>query len=77
MERRIVTVDRYKEIGRRLREGRAVRKITRTLGCSRRLIREIRAGPKGSPDAPRVLAHPLWMGQLEWPAIIHDLGLVG
>jgi hypothetical protein len=75
MARRILTVDRYEEIGRRLQEGRGVREIARALGCSRRLIREIRAGLKRSPDAPRALADPLWMAQLEWPAIIHDLGL--
>ncbi len=75
MARRILTVDRYGEIGRRLQEGRGVREIARALGCSRRLIREIRAGLKGSPDAPRALADPLWMSQLDWPAIIHDLGL--
>lgn len=75
MARRILTVDRYQEIGRRLREGRGVREIARALGCSRRLIREIRAGLKASPDGPRAPNDPLWMSQLAWPTIIHDLGL--
>jgi hypothetical protein len=75
MARRILTVDRYAEIERRLSEGRGVREIARALGCSRRLVREIRAGLKSSPGGPRALADPLWMAQLQWPPIIHDLGL--
>jgi len=75
MARRILTVDRYEEIKRRLAEGRGVREIARALGCSRGLVREIRSGLKGSPQAPKPLRDPLWMAQLDWPAIIHDLGL--
>lgn len=75
MARRKLTVDRYREIKRRLSEGRGVREIARALGCSRRLVRELRSGLKSSPDAPQPLADPLWMVQLDWPAIIHDLGL--
>jgi len=75
MARRKLTVDRYAEIKRRLLAGRGVREIARALGCSRRLVRELRAGLKDSPDAPKPLADPLWMAQLDWPALIHDLGL--
>jgi Mu transposase-like protein len=75
MARRKLTVDRYAEIKRRLSEGRGVREIARALGCSRRLVREIRSGLKGSPDASRPLRDPLWMAQLDWAPIIHDLGL--
>lgn len=75
MARRILTVDRYAEIRRRLCEGRSVREIARALGCSRRLIREIRAGLKPAPGTPRTPGDPLWMAQLDWPAIVHDLGL--
>ena len=75
MARRKLTVDRYTEIKRRLAEGRGVREIARALECSRRLVREIRAGLKDSPEAPKALSDPLWMAQLDWPTIIHDLGL--
>ena len=75
MARRKLTVDRYGEIKRRLSEGRGVREISRALGCSRRLVREIRSGLKDSPAAPRPTSDPLWMAQLDWPTIIHDLGL--
>lgn len=75
MARRKLTVDRYAEIRRRLSEGRGVREIARALSCSRRLIREIRAGLKDSPAALKAGTDPLWMAQLDWPAIIHDLGL--
>jgi Integrase core domain/Homeodomain-like domain len=75
MARRKFTVDRYQEIERRLAEGRGLREIARALGCSRRTVRQIRDGQKGSPDAPKPLADPLWMVQLDWPAIVHDLGL--
>jgi len=56
MARRKLTVDRYAEIERRLAEGRGVREIARALGCSRRLVREIRSGLKGSP----AIAKPLF-----------------
>jgi hypothetical protein len=75
MARRKLTVDRYAEIKRRLAEGRGVREISRALGCSRRLVREIRAGLKDSPVVPKALSDPLWMAQLDWLTIIHDLGL--
>jgi hypothetical protein len=74
MARRELTVQRYEEIKRRLAEGRSVREIASALSCSRRLVREIRDGVRvthaiaASPD-------PLWMSQLYWPLIIHELGL--
>ena len=55
--------------------GRGVREISRALGCSRRLVREIQRGLKESPEAPRRQSDPLWMLQIDWPAIIHDLEL--
>jgi hypothetical protein len=75
MARRKLTVDRYEEIRRLLALGRGVREITRILRCSRRLVREMRDGVKGSPDTPKAPGDPLWMHELEWPAIVHDLGL--
>ena len=75
MALRSMTVHRYEEILRRLAEGRSLREIARALGCSRCTVREVRDGERHSPDAPRQLPDPLWMMQLEWPAIIHDLGL--
>ena len=74
MARRKLTVDRHEEIKRRLAGGRSLREIASALGCSRRLVRQIRDGERlthetaASPD-------PLWMSQLEWPVIIHELGL--
>jgi hypothetical protein len=70
-----MTVHRYEEIRRRLAEGRSLREIARALGCSRRTVREVRDGERRSPDAPKSCADPLWMAQLNWPPIIHDLGL--
>jgi hypothetical protein len=75
MALRSMTVHRYEEIRRRLAEGRSLREIARALGCSRRTVREVRDGERVSPDAPKSSADPLWMAQLDWPAIIHDLGL--
>jgi len=75
MGARNMTVGPYEEIRRRLGEGRRVREIARALGCSRRTVREVRDGLRGSPAAPKGQADPLWMLQLEWPAIIHELGL--
>jgi transposase len=70
-----MTVQRYEEIRRRLAEGRSLREIARALGCSRRTVREVRDGERLSPDQPGPIGDPLWMAQLDWPAIIHDLGL--
>jgi hypothetical protein len=75
MALRSMTVHRYEEIRRRLAEGRGLREIARALGCSRRTVREVRDGERLSPDAPRSPGDPLWMAQLDWPTIIHDLGL--
>jgi transposase len=74
MGSRSLTAGRYEEIRRRLAEGRGLREIARALGCSRDTVREVRDG-RQSPDAPKSMADPLWMLQLDWPAIIHDLGL--
>jgi hypothetical protein len=75
MGARSMTVGRYEEIRRWLAEGRGVREIARALECSRDTVREVRDGLRNSPDAPKTLPDPLWMLQLNWPAIIHDLGL--
>ncbi|MCU1263000.1 MAG: family transposase, core domain [Bryobacterales bacterium] len=72
---RSMTVGRYEEIRRRLADGRGVREIARALGCARETVREVRDGARVSPDAPKPSTDPLWMRQLEWPTIIHDLGL--
>ena len=74
MARRTLTVDRHEEIKRHLADGRSVREIAAALSCSRRLVRQIRDGERlthetaASPD-------PLWISQLEWPVMIHELGL--
>jgi hypothetical protein len=75
MGMRSVTVGRYEEIRRRLAEGRVIREIARALSCSRDTVREVRDGLRQSPDAPKSSTDPLWMLQLDWPAIVHDLGL--
>jgi transposase len=73
MARRRFTVDRHTEIERRLRAGRSLREIARALGCSRRTVREVRDGLRAAPG--RTSAEPLWMSQVEWPAVLHELGL--
>ena len=75
MGSRSMTVRRYEEIRRRLSEGRSLREIAQALGCSRRTVREVRVGERGSPDPVKPLTEPLWMAQLDWPSIIHELGL--
>ena len=70
-----MTLVRCEKIRRRLAEGRGVREIARALGCARATVREVRDGARVSPKEPRRGADPLWMRQLEWPTIIHDLGL--
>ena len=75
MSRRALTVDRYKEIERLLAAGSGVREIMRTLKCSRRLVRQIRDGEHSSPEQPESIVDPLWMAQVDWPGVIHELGL--
>lgn len=72
---RSMTVGRYEEIRRRLADGRGVREIARALGCSRDTVREVRDGLRQSPDAPKASSDPLWMRQVNWLGVIHDLGL--
>lgn len=72
---RSMTVGRFEEIRRRLADGRGIREIARALGCSRDTVREVRDGVRQSPDAPKASNDPLWMQQVNWLAVIHDLGL--
>ena len=74
MARRTLTVDRHVEIKRRLADGRGVREIAAALNCSRRLVRQIRDGERQTHETA-ARPDPLWMSQLEWPVIIHELGL--
>src|SRR6202008_5151412 len=55
-------------------DGRSIREIAIALSCSRRLVQEIRDGVRLT-HATALAADPLWMSQLEWPAIVHDLAL--
>ena len=73
MARRRFTVDRYTEIERRLSAGRSVREIARALGCARRTVREVRDGLRAAPG--RTSSEPLWMAQVDWPAVLHEVGL--
>ena len=72
---RSMTVRRFEEIQRRLSEGRGLREIARALGVSRGTVRDVRDGLRHSPAAPKAVPDPLWMVQVDWPPIIHDLGL--
>ena len=72
---RSMTVRRFEEIQRRLSEGRGLREIARALGVSRGTVRDVRDGVRNSPAAPKAVPDPLWMLQVDWPPIIHDLGL--
>ena len=74
MSTRSMTVGRFEEIRRRLADGRGVREIARALNCSRDTVREVRDGLRSSPDAPKACADPQWMLQLDWLAVIDDLG---
>ena len=75
MGSRSMTVGRFEEIRRRVIEGRSLREIARALGCSRHTVREVRDGLRVSPAIPRSTHDPLWMLQVDWLSIIHDLGL--
>ena len=75
MAGRRITVAKYEEVKRLLAAGRRVREIARVLKISRNTVRGVRDGELGSPDEPRALAEPLWMSEVEWPAVIHDLSL--
>ena len=72
---RSLTVERFEEIRRRLAEQRSVREIARALNCSRDTVRDVRDGLRQSPNIPKERNDPLWMKQIVWPAVIHDLGL--
>jgi hypothetical protein len=73
MARRKMTVERYKEIKRRLEKGHTVRSIARALGCSRVTIRAIRDGsyeePDQSSDDGEPFKAPDWSKSLDWNQI--------
>ena len=69
MGNRSVTVERFEEIERRLRDGRSLREIARALGCSRKTVREVRDGLRLSPAIPPAVADPLRMSQVPEVAI--------
>jgi transposase len=75
MGRRKFTVERFKEIERLLLEGRGLREIARALKCSRETVRQVRDGRRDSPEIVKRGVDPPWMTQLDWPLLIHDLGL--
>lgn len=75
MAGRPITVVRFEEIQRLLAQKRGVREIARTLKCSRDTVRGVRDGELGRPDRPRAIDDPLWMGQVDWIAVISDLSL--
>jgi len=75
MGNRSVTVERFEEIERRLRDVGSLREIARALGCSRKTVREVRDGLRLSPAIPPAVADPLWMSQVDWGAVVHELGL--
>jgi transposase len=75
MGERSMTEGRFTEIRRRLAEGRGIREIARALGCSRDTVREVRDGQRSSPQEGKKPIDPPWMLALNWPVIIHDLGL--
>ena len=70
-----MTVVRYEEIRGRPAGGRGVREIARALNCSRETVREVRDGERESPDILKGRRGPAANVQLDWPAIVHDLGL--
>ena len=74
MAGRRITVAKYGEIKRLLAAGRRVREIARVLKISRTTVRAVRDGELRSPEVPRELPDPLWMSEVEWPTVIHDLG---
>jgi hypothetical protein len=39
------------------------------FGCSRDTVREVRDGLR-APDAAKSSADPLWMLQIDWPAVV-------
>jgi predicted transcriptional regulator len=76
MARRKLTVDRHEEIKRRLADGRSLREIATALGCSRRLVRQIRDGERLTHDT--VLRPSLSMrNSLLLPEFIQSILRVG
>ena len=73
---RSMTVRRFDEIRRRLgRRSGTTRDRPRARLLARYGARGTRRPDAVSPDAPKALPDPLWMLQVDWPPLIHDLGL--
>jgi len=73
MARREMTVERYREIKRLLGLGIPLRKIARSVKCTRRTIRQIRDGTQVDPGKPRVLEGPLWSLGIAWDSVLDEV----
>ena len=73
MARREMTVERYREIKRLLGLGVPLRKIARSVKCTRRTIRQIRDGTQVDPGKPRVLEGPLWSLGIDWDSVLEEV----
>lgn len=68
-------MNRYKEIIRLLDEKVSVRKVARSLKCSRNTVRDVRDGKIIDPETPKALMEPFWAKQILWESVLKDVRL--
>lgn len=72
MSRQEMTMDRYQEIKRQLELKIPVIQIAQNIRCSERTVRQVRDGEMPSPDAPKEITGPLWLGQVNWSEVLDN-----
>ena len=73
MARREMTVERYFEIKRLLNLKMSVRKIAKSMKCSRRTVRQIRNGVLTDPGKEKVIEGPLWAIEVDWDTVMKEV----
>jgi transposase len=73
MSKREMTMDRYSEIKRLLGLKIPVIKISETMRCTERTVRQIRDGQLDSPNVVKEIPGPVWMQNLDWQLILSEV----
>ncbi|MBU0505958.1 IS21 family transposase [bacterium] len=73
MAKKVMTMDRYKEIKRLLERDVSVREIARAMKATRRTVRQIRDQESLPPNNRPIQNGPLWAETMDWKEILGEV----